>query len=78
MPTKGLAVGAAFDFDAIGVAFVEAALDPSRWDSAMEVAEKATGSAGALLFDIKGHLPLVPCSRTIGPCSRHLCPRWMD
>ncbi|TJV53918.1 MAG: helix-turn-helix transcriptional regulator, partial [Mesorhizobium sp.] len=60
-------MGAAFDFDAIGVAFVEAALDPSRWDAAMEVAEKATGSAGALLFDIKGHLPLVPCSRTMAP-----------
>ncbi|MER8475990.1 helix-turn-helix transcriptional regulator [Mesorhizobium sp. M1163] len=60
-------MGAAFDFDAIGNAFAEAAVDPSRWDAAMEVAEKATGSAGALLFDIRGHLPLVPCSRAMAP-----------
>ncbi|TIM30704.1 MAG: helix-turn-helix transcriptional regulator [Mesorhizobium sp.] len=74
-----MAVGAAFDFDAIGVAFVEAALDPSRWDSAMEVAEKATGSAGALLFDIKGHLPLVPCSRTMGPAlDTYVRDGWID
>lgn len=60
-------MGAAFDFDAIGIAFAEAAVDPSRWDAAMEVAEKATGSAGALLFDLRGHLPLVPCSRAMAP-----------
>ncbi|WP_287305551.1 hypothetical protein [Mesorhizobium sp.] len=72
-------MGAAFDFDAIGVAFVEAALDPSRWDAAMEVAEKATGSAGALLFDMKGHLPLVPCSRTMAPAlDTYVRDGWID
>ncbi|MER8823056.1 helix-turn-helix transcriptional regulator [Mesorhizobium sp. M0991] len=60
-------MGAAFDFDAIGNVFAEAAVDPSRWDAAMDVAEKATGSAGALLFDMRGHLPLVPCSRSMAP-----------
>lgn len=60
-------MGAVFDFGSISIAFAEAAVDPSRWDAAMEVAEKATGSVGALLFDMKGHLPLVPHSSTMAP-----------
>jgi DNA-binding CsgD family transcriptional regulator/PAS domain-containing protein len=57
----------AFDFTAIGTAFAEAAVDPSRWDAAMDVAERATASAGALLFDARGHLPSVPYSRSMAP-----------
>ncbi|TIS49136.1 helix-turn-helix transcriptional regulator [Mesorhizobium sp.] len=60
-------MGTAFDLQAIGAAFAEAAVDPSRWDAAMEVAEKATGSVGALLFDINGHLPRIPRSRRTAP-----------
>lgn len=60
-----MGVGAQIDFAAIGAAFSEAAVDPTRWNSAMDVAQKATGSAGALLFDIKGHLPTIPRSNSM-------------
>ncbi|TGT63711.1 helix-turn-helix transcriptional regulator [Mesorhizobium sp. M00.F.Ca.ET.170.01.1.1] len=53
-------MGAAFDLSAITAALVEAAVDPRCWNAAMEVAAQATGSAGALLFDMRGHLPTVP------------------
>ncbi|MER8822622.1 helix-turn-helix transcriptional regulator [Mesorhizobium sp. M0991] len=56
-----------FNLDALSNAFVEAAVDPARWDAAMDVAAKATRSFGAMLFDIKGHLPSIPRSREMGP-----------
>ncbi|TPL46402.1 helix-turn-helix transcriptional regulator [Mesorhizobium sp. B2-4-6] len=56
-------MGTTFDLEAISAAFSAAALDPSQWDAAMEVAERATGSAGALLFDLKGHFPRIPHSQ---------------
>ncbi|AZO32305.1 hypothetical protein [Mesorhizobium sp. M1B.F.Ca.ET.045.04.1.1] len=58
-------MGTTFDLGAISAAFSVAALDPTRWDAAMEVAEKATESAGALLFDLKGHFPRIPRSRSL-------------
>lgn len=60
-------MGASFDLGAIGAAFAEAAVDSSRWDAAMEVAEKATESAGALLLDMNGHLPRIPHSHSMIP-----------
>lgn len=72
-------MGAAFDLQAIGAAFAEAAVDPSRWDAAMEVAEKATGSFGALLFDLNGHLPRIPHSRSsIAAFETYVCDGWID
>lgn len=56
-------MGTAFDLGAISAAFSAAAIDPTQWDAAMEVAEKATESAGALLFDLKGHFPRIPHSQ---------------
>lgn len=56
-----------FDLAAIGAAFSVAALDPSQWNAAMEVAEKVTGSTGALLFDVKGPLPRIPRSQASIP-----------
>ncbi|RWA62458.1 helix-turn-helix transcriptional regulator [Mesorhizobium sp.] len=58
-------MGAQIDFAAISAAFSEAAIDPTRWNDAMEVALRATESAGALLFDIKGHLPNIPRSASM-------------
>ncbi|RWA69390.1 helix-turn-helix transcriptional regulator [Mesorhizobium sp.] len=55
----------AFDFAAIEAGLVEAALDPTRWNEAMERAAKATGSFGALLFDVQGHLPILPRTRSV-------------
>ncbi|TIP80247.1 MAG: helix-turn-helix transcriptional regulator, partial [Mesorhizobium sp.] len=54
----------AFDLVAISAAFAEAALDPLRWDTAMELTQKATGSVGALLLDMNGHLPHIPRSQS--------------
>jgi hypothetical protein len=45
---------------AVGAAFLDAAVDPSRWDAAMEIASEGTGSFGAALFPLKGNLPGVP------------------
>ncbi|TPL46401.1 helix-turn-helix transcriptional regulator [Mesorhizobium sp. B2-4-6] len=56
-------MGTTFDLGAISVAFSAAALDPSQWDAAMEVAERATESAGALLFDVRRHSPRIPHSQ---------------
>lgn len=58
-------VSTAFDFAAIEASLVEAALDPTRWDEAMERAAKSTRSFGALLFDIQGHLPILPRTRSV-------------
>lgn len=58
-------MSAQIDFAAIGAAFSQAAVDPTRWNAAMEVAQRATGSAGALLFNIRGHLPGIPHSSSM-------------
>ncbi|TPK95521.1 helix-turn-helix transcriptional regulator [Mesorhizobium sp. B2-4-14] len=60
-------MGTAFDFDAIGAAFAEAAVDPAKWDAAMEAVTELTSSAGAVLFDTKGHLPGIPRSASMEP-----------
>jgi DNA-binding CsgD family transcriptional regulator len=55
----------AFEFAAIEGSLVEAAIDPTRWDEAMERVAKATRSSGALLFDVHGHLPFLPRTRSM-------------
>lgn len=47
-------------------AFVEAAIDPSRWSRAMDVIAAATGSFGAALFNSQTRLPDVPRSSEMG------------
>lgn len=72
-------MGAAFDLDALGNAIAEAAADPTRWDGAMDVVAKATGSFGAILFDAKGHLPGIPSSRGMGPSfEAYVRDGWID
>ncbi|WP_434722671.1 helix-turn-helix transcriptional regulator [Mesorhizobium sp. RIZ17] len=58
-------MSAAFDFAAIEASLVEAAVDPTRWDEAMERVAQATGSFGALLFDVDRHLPILPRTRSV-------------
>lgn len=58
---------ASWDLDAIANAFAEAAVDPARWNAAMEAAADATGSYGAALFPVQGRLPNVPQSRSMAP-----------
>jgi DNA-binding CsgD family transcriptional regulator/PAS domain-containing protein len=50
----------------VEAAFVEAATDSSRWTAAMDAAAAVTGGAGALLLPIRGRLPNVPFSESIG------------
>jgi DNA-binding CsgD family transcriptional regulator/PAS domain-containing protein len=56
---------AKWDLVQIEKAFVEAALDPSRWNAAMETATAATGARGAALFSIRGEIPLMPHSESL-------------
>jgi DNA-binding CsgD family transcriptional regulator len=53
---------AKLDLALIERAFVEAALDPSRWNAAMETATEVTGARGAALFSMRGEIPVIPYS----------------
>jgi len=59
-------MGTHFDLERIERAFVEAAVDPAKWNAAMEVAATATGSFGALLFDTESRLQGIPRSESMG------------
>jgi PAS domain-containing protein len=52
-------------FDKLTEAFAAAAVDPARWDAAMDVASDATGSLGAMLFPVRGRTPNLPKSRSL-------------
>jgi hypothetical protein len=53
------------DFAKISQAFVDAAIDPSRWNAAMETVSVATGSVGALMLPYRGRLPDVPHTQSL-------------
>jgi DNA-binding CsgD family transcriptional regulator len=55
-----------WDLGAIERAFAEAALDPLGWEAAMETVAAVTGAWGAALFPIRGRLPLMPHSASLG------------
>ena len=52
-------------FDKLTEAFAAAAMDPTRWDAAMDVASDATGSLGAMLFPVQGRTPTLPKSGSL-------------
>jgi DNA-binding CsgD family transcriptional regulator len=54
--------GAFGDFGALTDAFMAAAVDPTRWNAAMDAAAKATASSGAILAPLRGRLPFFPQS----------------
>ncbi|MBD9454857.1 MULTISPECIES: helix-turn-helix transcriptional regulator [unclassified Rhizobium] len=58
-------MGMEFDVASIERAFVEAALDPTKWNEAMNAATIATGCTGAVLFDTGNHLPGLPHSESM-------------
>jgi len=61
-------MGAMFgDFASLTDAFLAAALDPSRWDAAMDAAANATGSFGAILVPVRGRTPAIPTSASMQP-----------
>lgn len=51
--------------DLITAAFSQAAMDPTCWNTAMEVVVQATGAAGAILFPMEGKLPNLPHSQSM-------------
>lgn len=50
----------------ISEVLTEAAFDPSKWQKAMEFASCSTSAFGAALFPIKGRIPAVPISESMG------------
>jgi hypothetical protein len=59
--------GAFGDFGGLTEAFMAAAVDPTRWDAAMNAAAEATGSVGALLLPVRGRSPEFAGSASILP-----------
>lgn len=59
--------GAFGDFGGLTDAFMAAAVDPSRWDAAMDAAAKATDSFGAVLLPVHGRTPTMPTSQSMQP-----------
>jgi DNA-binding CsgD family transcriptional regulator/PAS domain-containing protein len=55
------------DLAEIEDSFASAAVDPSRWNAAMDTAARATGSFGAIMLPVKGRLPLFPLSAAMHP-----------
>ena len=54
------------DLAGITHAFAAAAADPALWEGAMDAAAQVTGSTGAALLPVRGHLPSVPISQSVG------------
>jgi hypothetical protein len=50
-------------------AFASAAIDPTRWNAAMEVVATATGSFGAMLLPVRGRSPSMPLSDSMRPAA---------
>jgi DNA-binding CsgD family transcriptional regulator len=58
---------ASFDFGKIERAFADAALDPGKWNGAMDATASAIGALGALLLPVVGsRIPEVPTSASLG------------
>jgi DNA-binding CsgD family transcriptional regulator len=67
----------AWNTEAVTRAFAEAAVDPSLWVRAMDTIASETGSVGAILLPLKGQLPNVPASETIGKATKiYFCDGW--
>jgi DNA-binding CsgD family transcriptional regulator len=63
----GIKKSASWDLDAVSAAFAEAAVDPSRWDAAMESIARHTGSFGAVCFSVRSNTPSIPMSESMEP-----------
>jgi DNA-binding CsgD family transcriptional regulator len=56
-------------FCRIADAFASAAVDPSRWNEAMEITAQASGGFGALLVPIRGRQPEFPITDSLRPAA---------
>jgi len=63
----GTMVRAFGDLAAVTEAFASAAIDPRRWDAAMEVAAKGAGGFGAMLLPVRGRTPSMALSESMHP-----------
>jgi DNA-binding CsgD family transcriptional regulator/PAS domain-containing protein len=71
-------VGAHWNLDVVGAAFAEAAVDPSRWNAAMDITADNAGGLGALMFPIRGRLPGLPYSPSLAaPHDAYLRDGWI-
>jgi hypothetical protein len=59
--------GAFGDFGTLTEAFMAAAVDPTRWDAAMDLAAEATDSFGAVLLPLRGRTPTMPTNQSMLP-----------
>ena len=57
---------AEFDLEAIVNALNAAALDPGRWDSALEAIAREARAFGVVVFPLEGLLPYVPATASMG------------
>lgn len=65
-------------FAKIAESFAIAAADPSRWNEAMEVSARATGSFGAIMLPVKGRLPDFPLTASMhAPIEAYLRDGWI-
>lgn len=60
-------MGIPWNLGAIVDAFTDAAVDPQRWDAAMEVVCRETSSTAAAIFPGQGALPKIPHSDSLRP-----------
>ncbi|APG86642.1 two component system response regulator (plasmid) [Sinorhizobium americanum CCGM7] len=68
-----------FDLEVIERAFVEAAIDPTKWNAAMDVVARATGCVGALLFDTDSRLQGIPQSESVaGATESYINGGWVE
>src|ERR1700677_2146171 len=59
--------GAFGDLGSLTEPFMTAAVDPTRWNAAMDAAAEATDSFGAILLPVRGRAPSVPTSQSMLP-----------
>ena len=59
--------GAFSDLALVTDALASAAIDPTRWNAAMEVVATATDSFGAMLLPVRGRTPSMPLSDSMRP-----------
>jgi PAS domain-containing protein/DNA-binding CsgD family transcriptional regulator len=76
MSIRRLRVG---DLLSLTDAFSAAAIDPTLWVRAMDAAAQVTGSVGAGLLPIRGHLPTIPVGQSVGELfDRYFRERWFE
>ena len=67
------------DLEKLYEAFAAAAVDPAKWNAAMEVAAAMTGSMGAILFSMKDRMPMLPISASMeGTLEAYVRDGWIN